>query len=184
MPNPNSITLNLETDLGDAIKQIIHKTPYGYSTFIVKEFMQNHEQELRGILGNERFEELLKKWSIVEQEQIRIKKDRKIKQYMNFGYSEERAKELVELFPDMKPIEVVKLQNSTANSESFKKQTDYVVENAKKQKLFQNPDYRKLKYEKTEIEQHLKDHPEDKPKFEKRLSEIETKMKQIEASES
>ena len=120
MPNPWTIPLFLDKILGPAIKAVISKTGYGDSIFIVKEFMEKHKDELieiwnaQGRNGAETWNELHGRWNLnlAEQEgckedEEREKLERKKKAYIKLGISEDEAEELVESFPDERPIEVV-----------------------------------------------------------------------------
>jgi len=120
MPNPNAIPLNLDTELGIAIKGIIPKA-YGDSTFIVKEFMEIHKEELvnfwnqQGKDGIIVFDKWYSKWSMTRDEQDNIRKQKEqekhnqlVKQYLALGIPQEESEELANAFPDKDPIEVKK----------------------------------------------------------------------------
>lgn len=124
--NPYSIVLNLDAELGKAILETVPKE-YGSATFMVMEFMKNHEQQLRPILGD-RYDFFFAKWSKLKEQQNIEKHDKTVSKYEVLGYPHDRAEELYSLFPDENPLDVVKQINGTMNANSFREQTEIVKE--------------------------------------------------------
>ena len=104
MPNPHSITVNPETELGICVSAIINETPYGKSTYLMKLFMDKHKTEMilywdkKGLKGSELFEKYYSKWSmtaIKQQEENRKKESIEIEQkkqaYISMGHPEAKA---------------------------------------------------------------------------------------------
>jgi hypothetical protein len=124
LTNPNSISLNLDTELGQAIRTLIGQTPYGESTIFIKEFMEKHKDELialwnsQGKNGNETFEKWFSKWSMTRDEQAEAKArkeaeafENRRKQYLALNCSDDKAIELATQFPDKDPIDVIKIMS-------------------------------------------------------------------------
>lgn len=125
MPNPHILAINPETELGEAIFHVIELTKYGQATFIVKEFLEKHkdemitfwnEQDKDGVAVWNKFHE---KWSMSKDAQNAVKHEKKIKPYLTFGYNREMAEQFVTNFPDEKPMDVIKQFNATQNSKGY-----------------------------------------------------------------
>jgi hypothetical protein len=124
MANINAIPINLDGELAESIMNLIDRQGYGYSTYLVKEFMEKHKDELIGFWngqgkdGSKIYEKWFKKWSMTkaEQESVKAQKekethDKLVKSYLALNYEPEKAEELANAFPDKDPIEVVKILN-------------------------------------------------------------------------
>lgn len=123
MPNPYAISTFLDAELGEAINHIVDATGFGSATFLIKEFMEKHKDDLiafwngQGKDGNTIYDKWLKKWSMTkaEQDAVKTRKEREkyeklITQYLGLGVDEKQAMELSSAFPDQNPIEVVKIR--------------------------------------------------------------------------
>lgn len=121
LPNPYAIPLNLDAELGQAIKHVIDKTGYGYSTFIVKEFMEKHKDELlqfwdsQGKKGQAIFDKWFYKWSLSLEEQKEKREheeNEKLQQlatkYESLGCGKKQASRLARDFPTENPLTVMK----------------------------------------------------------------------------
>ena len=147
MPNPNAITLNLNTELGQAIKAIISKTDFGESMFIVQEFLINHKQELielwnnQGKDGVKEWDKWHSKWSmtktelnLMRQQEAQQKFIELSKKYELLGHPREEAVELAKSFPDEDPIKFEQLKLKGKSTDAFVKQTDTYVEKSEDKK--------------------------------------------------
>lgn len=123
MPNPYAIAIIPDSELGEAINNIINATGFGSATYLVKEFLEKHKDELiafwnqQGKDGEAIYEKWLRKWSLTKAEQEAVKaqkektkRDKLIAQYQGLGVSSEQAEELATAFPEKDPIEVVKIR--------------------------------------------------------------------------
>jgi phage-related minor tail protein len=137
MANPYSISTFLDAELGEAINHIIDSTGYGSTTFIVKEFMEKHKDELIAFWdsqnknGLEIWDKWFKKWSLTKAQQDAIKSlkekekhDKLVKQYLVLGRSKEESEEFAGAFPDRDPCEVIKIRNYNTQTEIGKEKLE------------------------------------------------------------
>jgi hypothetical protein len=120
MANPNSILLNLDRELGEAIRTLIGQTAFGESTILVMEFMTNHKQELIDLWNNQGkdgqaiYDKWFKKWSMTKAEQVEAKErkeqeafEKLKKSYLALNCPEDKAIDLATQFPDKDPFVVM-----------------------------------------------------------------------------
>lgn len=144
MPNPWAIPINLDAELGEAIKNLIARQGYGESTYFVKEYMEKHREELikfwngQGKDGQEIYDKWYSKWSMTKPQQDAKKKQKeranienKKRSYIALGYSEDRAEELAEQFPKKNPTDVVKIMSYAQQSQRANDKTKSVDDKKK-----------------------------------------------------
>jgi len=136
MANNHGISTFLETELGEAFDSIIDPTGYGSATFIVKEFMEKHKDEMIGFWnrqgkdGKTIFDRWYVKWSMTkaEQAEAKVKKElekhnKTVNQYVALGETKESAENLASLFPDSDPLDILRGKNyNTQNKPLEEKQ--------------------------------------------------------------
>lgn len=124
MANNHSISTFLETELGEAFDSIINPSGYGSATFLVKEFLEKHKDELiafwnkQGKDGQATFEKLYNKWSLTKAQQDASKTQKKlekhntlVKQYVALGETKESAENFASLFPESNPLDILRGKN-------------------------------------------------------------------------
>lgn len=122
--NKYSIPINPDGELGEAIESIVLPSGYGSATFIVKEFMEKHKDELidfwnkQGKDGNATFEKWFAKWSMTKDKQKALdsqkekdEHDKLVKQYLVLGRTQDEAEEFATACPDKDPCEVIRIRN-------------------------------------------------------------------------
>lgn len=142
MVNRHSYTLNLDTELGDAILNVIAKTGFGESTYIIKEFLDKHKEELiefwtkQGKDGSAIWDKWYQKYSLTKVMQADLKKqaefERRKKTYLALGLSEKKATELASI-PKEELEQAIQVTKSMSYIEQTKlgqnKQTDKELDN-------------------------------------------------------
>lgn len=137
MANIHSISTFLETELGEAIDSIIDPSGYGSATFLVKEFMEKHKDELiafwnkQGKDGQATFDRLYKKWSMTKAEQEASKAQKElekhnklIKQYEALGESKENGENFASLFPDSNPLDILRGKNYNTQNKPLEEKVE------------------------------------------------------------
>jgi hypothetical protein len=122
--NKYSIPINPDGELGEAMESVILPSGYGSATFIMKEFMEKHRDELIGFWnkqgkdGKAVFDKWLSKWSMTRAEQDAVKDakakeehDKLVNQYVKLGETKESAEEFASLFPDSNPLDILRGKN-------------------------------------------------------------------------
>lgn len=139
--NKYSIPINPDGELGEALEFIILPSGYGSATLLLKEFMEKHKSEMvdfwnkQGKDGNSVFEKWYAKWSMTkaQQKEIDNQKDKEAhdkltKQYLLLGFSQQKADEHANAFPDKDPSEVVRIETyALQNADHHSKEKEPVV---------------------------------------------------------
>ena len=114
MANPYIIPQLTLDKVGEAIKNIILRSPFGTTTYITKLLMEHQKSDLiqfwnnQGLDGEAEWNKYYTIWSMTRVEQDASRKKEKIDQFLSWGYSEEEARNLIKASPKLNPQEIVK----------------------------------------------------------------------------
>jgi hypothetical protein len=199
MANIHSISTFLETELGEAVDSIIDPSGYGSATFLIKEFMEKHKDELidfwvkQGKDGKAVFDRLYGKWSMTkaEQEALKAEKEKEghnklVNQYVALGESKESSENLASLFPDSNPLDIVRGKAYNIQNKPEGKNIKEIV--GLQEKLYDVNAELKRKEETLDRNPHLKENlepkiaqlREERAVLEARIAELKPQQQQTE----